>query len=94
MIEVTGTAERLNGFAGDIAVSLAGLPAGVPAPAPVTVKAGETKFAIKLALPPATAPGEVKLNLSATAAPDPKQPNVRVKGREVTVTLNVVAAPK
>jgi hypothetical protein len=94
MIEVTGTAERLNGFAGDIAVSLAGLPAGVPVPAPVTVKAGETKFAIKLALPVATPPGEVKLKLSATAAPDPKQPNVRVKSREVTVTLNVIAEKK
>jgi hypothetical protein len=94
MIEVKGTAERLNGFAGDIAVSLAGLPPGVPVPAPVTVKAGETAFAIKLALPPATSPGEVKLKLSATAAPDPKQPNIRVKSRDVTVTLNVVAEKK
>jgi hypothetical protein len=94
MIEVKGTAERLNGFAGDVAVSLAGLPPGVPVPPAVTVKAGETKFAIKLALPVATPPGEVTLKLSATAAPDPKQPNVRVKARDVSVVLNVVAAPK
>jgi hypothetical protein len=94
MIEVKGTAERLHGFAGDVAVSLAGLPPGVPVPPAVTVKAGETKFAIKLALPVATPPGEVTLKLSATAAPDPKQPNVRVKARDVSVVLNVVAAPK
>ena len=53
-----GTAERLNGFAGDIAVTLTGVPAGVPVPAPVTVKAGETAFAFKLAFPPTTLAGE------------------------------------
>ncbi len=93
MIEVKGTTERLNGFAGDIAVALTGVPAGVAVPAPITVKAGETKFAIKLALPVTTPPGEVKLKLSASAAPDPKQPNIRVKGRDIEVVLNVVAAP-
>jgi len=94
IIEVKGTAERMHGFAGDIAVSLTGVPAGVAVPAPITVKAGETKFAVKLTLPPATPVGDVKLKLSASGVPDAKQPNVRVKGREIEIALNVIAAPK
>jgi hypothetical protein len=93
MLEVKGTVQRLNGFAGDIAVSLTGVPPGVSVPAPVNVKAGETAFTVKVALPTTTPPGEVKLKLSASAAPDAKQPNVRVKGRDIEVVLNVIAAP-
>ena len=93
-VEVKCTAERLNGFAGDIAVSLTGVPAGVPVPAPVTVKAGETAFSFKLVIPPATPAGESKLKLAATAAPDPKQPAVRVKARDAEATLNVIPPPK
>jgi hypothetical protein len=89
MLEVKGTVTRLNGFAGDVAVSLAGLPPGVPVPAPVTVKADATAFAFKLTLPAATLPGEAKLKLTATAI-DSKQPNVRVKGRDAEVVLNVL----
>lgn len=92
-VEVKGTVERLNGFVGDIAVSLTGVPAGVAVPAPITVKAGDTAFAFKLALPVATPLGEAKLKLSATAI-DPKLPAVRVKGRDVEVVLNVSAPPK
>jgi hypothetical protein len=92
-IEWKGTVARLNGFAGDIQVSLTGLPAGVPVPAPVTVKAAETTFAVKIALPPTTPPGEVKLKLSASVEPDAKQPNIRVKSRDVEVLLSVIAAP-
>ncbi len=94
MIEVKGTAERLNGFTGDIQVSLAGLPVGVPVPAPVTLKAAETQFVVKLTFPPTTPPGEAKLKLSASVVSDPKQPNIRVKGRDVEVTLNVIPPPK
>ena len=93
MVEVKGAVERLNGFAGDIAVSLTGMPAGVPVPAPITVKAGETAFVFKLTLPVTTPLGDAKLKLSATAI-DPKLPAVRVKGRDVEVTLNVIPPPK
>jgi hypothetical protein len=93
MLEVKGTVQRLHGFAGDIAVSLTGVPLGVSVPAPVNVKAGETAFTVKVALPTTTPAGEVKLKLSASCAPDAKQPNVRVKGRDIDVVLNVIAAP-
>lgn len=93
-VEITGTVERLNGFTGDAVVTLAGLPPGVAVPAPVTVKAAETKFAIKLSLPPGTAAAEAKLKLSASVVPDLKQPNVRVKSRDVDLVLAIVPAAK
>jgi hypothetical protein len=86
-VEIKGTAERLNGFVGDVVVTLTGLPPGVAVPAPITVKTGETKFAFKLTLPPTTPPAEAKLKLSASVVPDPKQPNVRVKSRDVDLVF-------
>ena len=87
------TAERLFGFAGDIVVTLAGVPVGVPVPAPATVKAGTNAFSFKLTIPPTTPAGESKLKLSATVAPDAKQPAVRVKSRDIEATLTVTAPP-
>jgi hypothetical protein len=92
-LEVKGAVERLGGFAGDVSVTLTGLPAGVPAPGAATVKAGATTFNFKLALPPTTPAGAVKLKLAATAT-DPKQPNVRVRLRDADAVLKVNAAPK
>ena len=54
----------------------------------------QTKFAVRLNLPPTTPSGEVTLKLSASVAPDLKQPNVRVKGRDVELVLNVIPPPK
>jgi hypothetical protein len=92
--EIKGVAERLNGFAGDVVVSLTGLPPGVAVPAPITVKAADTKFAFKLTLPPSTPASEAKLKLSASVVPDPKQPNVRVKSRDVEAVLAIQPPPK
>ena len=61
---------------------------GVNVP-PLTVKGDD--FAFKLSLPPATPTGEVKgLKIAATAVADPKNPAVRVRGRDVELTLAVV----
>lgn len=88
-IEIKGKIERREGLTGDVAVTLTGLPPGVQAGA-VTVKAGVTAFAVKVVLPPNLAAGEFKgLKLAGTAALDPKQPNVRVRSREVELTLVV-----
>jgi hypothetical protein len=92
-VEVKGTVERLNGFTGDVTVTLTGLPAGVPVPAPVTVKGTETAYVVKLTIPANIPPGESKLQLSASVA-DPKQPAIRVKGRDIDVVLNVSPPPK
>ncbi len=93
-VEIKGVAERLNGFTGDVVVSLSGLPPGVAVPAPITVKPAETKFAFKLTLPPTIPPSEAKLKLSASVVPDPKQPNVRVNSRDVEAVLAIQPPPK
>jgi hypothetical protein len=93
-VEVVGQVERLNGFKGEATVTLTGVPAGVRAD-PVTVKADATRFTMKVVVPPTTPPGETKgLKLAATVAPDPKQPNQRVRGRDVDLTLVVQAGKK
>lgn len=87
---IKGKVERREGLTGDVALSLTGLPAGGRA-GTVTVKAGVSTFTLDVVLPPNVPPGDVKgLKLFGTAAPDPKQPNVRVRSREVAVTLVVV----
>jgi hypothetical protein len=91
-VEVTGTVERLHGFAGEVSVTLTGVPPGVPAPAAITVKPGETAFAFKLTVPVNLQPSETKLKVGATVAPDPKQPNVRVKSRDIELTLKLVGS--
>ncbi len=91
-VKIAGQVERREGLTGDIALTLTGLPAGASA-APVTVKDGTTAFVISVVLPPTTPAGEVSgLKLSGTAAADAKQPNIRVKSRDVDVTI-VVKTP-
>jgi len=68
------------------------LPAGASA-APVTVKMGTTAFALNVVLPATQMAGEIKgLKITATAPADPKAPAVVVRGREIELTLVVVAA--
>jgi hypothetical protein len=93
-VPVKGKVERREGLTGDVALTLTGLPPGARADA-VTVKAGVSEFTINVVLPPNLPTGEVKgLKLSGTAAPDAKQPNVRVRSREVELTLVVQTAAK
>jgi hypothetical protein len=93
-VSVKGKVERREGLAGDVALTLTGLPPGARADA-VTVKAGVSEFTFNVVLPPNLPPGEFKgLKLAGTAAPDPKQSNVRVRSREVDVTLVVQTPPK
>ena len=91
-VMIPGKIERREGLTGDVVLGVTGLPAGARADA-VTVKADATDFVINAVLPANFAPGEYKgLKLSATGTPDPKQPNIRVKSREVEVALIVKAA--
>jgi hypothetical protein len=93
-VEISGRADRQNGYFGPVTLTLTGLPPGARADA-VTVRPFATKFAIKVVLPPNTPIGELKgLKLTATVAPDAKQPNQRVRSRDVELTLNVQAGKK
>lgn len=92
MVKLDGKIERREGLTGEIVVTLAGLPGGISAPA-VTIKADAVDFAINVAVPANARPGETKgLTLFATAA-DPKQPNIRLRSRDVELTLNVTPTP-
>jgi hypothetical protein len=93
-VKLQGKIERREGLTGDVTLTLV-VPPGVPAVVPVVVKADATAFAVNVVLPPTTAPGEVTgLKLSGTAVADAKQPNIRVKSRDVDVTLIVKPAAK
>jgi hypothetical protein len=87
VVKLQGKIERIAGLKADVALALAGLPAGAKADA-VTVKADATDFALNVTFPPNTPAGEIKgVKLSASFAPDAKTPNIRVRSREVDVTL-------
>jgi hypothetical protein len=93
MVEIRGKVERREGLTGDVALTITGLPPGLAA-APVTVKAPAVDFAFKINLPANFAAGEFKnVKVAGTAAPDAKQPGVRVR-REAELTLVVLAASK
>ncbi|NBV22742.1 MAG: hypothetical protein EBS05_12615 [Proteobacteria bacterium] len=69
-LDLVGTVERLGGAKGDVTVTLAGLPAGVTAPAPVVVKEGATEFKFALKFPANFKPGDFTgLKLSASGKP-------------------------
>jgi hypothetical protein len=92
-VPLKGKVERREGLSGDVALTLTGLPPGARADA-VTVKAGASDFTINVVLPPNAAVGDFNgLRLSGTAT-DPKQPNVRVRSRDVEITLAVTAPAK
>jgi hypothetical protein len=89
--EIRGKVERREGFVGEVDLTVTGLPPGGRAD-PVKVTAAQTAFVVKVILPPAIAAGEFKgLKLTGTVTPDPKQPAVRVRSRDVELTLAVPA---
>jgi hypothetical protein len=91
-VVIAGKIERREGLTGDVVLGVTGLPAGARADA-VTVKADATDFVVNVVLPANLAVGEYKgLKLSASGMPDPKQPNIRVKSRDVELALVVKAA--
>ncbi len=93
-ISIKGKIERREGLKGDVAVNLTGLPSGAKADA-VNVKGDAALFTVNIVLPPTIAAGEIKnLKLTASAAPDPKQPAQRVKSRDAELTLVVKGTPK
>ncbi|MSQ93850.1 MAG: hypothetical protein EXR98_04755 [Gemmataceae bacterium] len=91
-LKLQGKIERLEGVKADVTLALTGLPAGAKADA-VTVKATDAAFTINVAFPPNIPPGEIKgVKLAGSYAPDSKLANVRVRSREVDITL-VLKAP-
>ena len=93
-LKIKGKVERREGLTGDVTLTLTGLPAGVSA-APITVKASATDFTFDVVLPANTPPVEVKgVKVSGSAVADPKQPAIRIRSRDVELTLVVLASAK
>src|SRR5262249_4324477 len=91
-IKLQGQIERRPGVTSDAVLTPTGFPPGARADA-VTVKAATTAFSLNVVLPANLQAGELTgLKLSGTVAVNPQQPNVRVRSREVDLTL-VVRAP-
>jgi hypothetical protein len=89
-----GKIERKEGLTGDVTLALANLPPGITA-APLAVKADKNDFEVKLTAPATLAPGEFRgIKLTASGVPDAKQANVRVKSREIDLTLRILEAKK
>jgi hypothetical protein len=92
VLKLQGKLERRGGLKADVAIALTGLPAGAKAET-VIVKGDAADFTVNITFPPTVASSEITgVKLSGSYVPDAKQPNVRVKSREVEVTL-VLKAP-
>ncbi len=93
-LKIKGKVERREGLTGDVALTLTGLPPGASS-APITVKATVTDFTFDVVLPANAPPVEVKgVKVSGSAVADPKQPLIRVRSRDVELTLVVLASAK
>lgn len=89
VVRLAGKVERREGATGDVAVTLVGLPAGISAPV-ATVKSGTNDYAVNITVPANTPAGKLTgLKLQATTALDPKQPAVRVRSRDIDLTIVV-----
>ncbi len=92
-IKLQGKIERREGLKADVLLALAGLPTGAKAEV-VTVKADATAFSLAVTFPPTIAAGEIAgVKLSGSYVPDAKQPNARVRSRDVELTLVLKAMP-
>jgi hypothetical protein len=86
---VAGSVERLEGAKGEVVVSVTGLPAGIAAPAPATVKPQETDFKFTLKIPAGFKPGDFSgVKISGTGKP---YGTTQIKSREAVVSLKVLA---
>ena len=82
-IRLKGEIIRHGPFAGDITVTIAGQPKGVPAPK-VVIKPGQTRFELPLKVPAKVTTSRFdKLQLVASGAPNAKTPKVQVSARQV-----------
>jgi hypothetical protein len=85
--KLTGTVTRLGEFKQPLTLTLTDLPAGVPAPKPVTVAANATMFEFVLTAPAGTKPAITTAKVQATSVPPAKQMSLVGKPAEVSVSV-------
>lgn len=89
-VKLTGKVERRFGLAGDVTVSVVGLPAGIAVPK-VPVKADQTDFELELKFPANQPPGMLgSLALFVTGKMTPQSPQ-EVRSADVPVPLELLA---
>lgn len=89
-VKLTGKVERRFGLAGDVTVSVVGLPAGVAVPK-APVKADQTDFELELKFPANQPPGVLgSLALFVTGKMTPQSPQ-EVRSADVPVPLELLA---
>lgn len=87
--KLAGTIERQEGMAGEVAVTLTGLPAGVPVPR-VVVAADQTAYELELKFPANTAPAELRdVKLLATGKMTPASP-LDIQSEPVIVVIELL----
>lgn len=92
-LKLQGKLERREGLKVDVLLAIAGLPVGAKTEA-MTVKADASTFTINVTFPPTVPSGEISgVKLSGSYVPDAKQPNARVRSRDVDLTIVLKAMP-
>jgi hypothetical protein len=92
-VALVGDVKRLGGFAGDVTLTLAGLPAGVAVPRQV-LKPKEDKYRLEYKLPQTFAAERVEgVQIVATMIPDSRRANITAK-LEVPVAPLIVKKAK
>ena len=82
VVRLRGEIIRHGRFEGDVTVTIAGQPKGIPAPK-VVVKSGVSRFVLPLKVPAKfTAPRIANLSLVVKGPPNPKAPKVLVEARQ------------
>lgn len=88
-LKLTGKIERLEGLTGDVAVSVAGLPAGVAVPR-IVVKADQIDYELEVKFPANAAPGEFKdVKLFATGKMVSNAP-IDVRSEDIGITIELL----
>jgi len=81
-VRLKGAIIRHGGFGGDITVTIAGQPKGIPAPK-VVIKPGQTRFELPLKVPAKVTTSRFdKLQLVVSGPPNAKTPKVQVSARQ------------
>lgn len=93
-VKLVARIERAMGYAGDVTVTFAGLPAGVVA-ANTVVKADQADFTVDIKIPGNFAAEEIKgVTLLATGPPDPLSGNLPVKSPAVDIQIRLLKPAK
>jgi len=93
VVALTGTLERRKNYAGDVTITLVGLPAGIAVPSAV-LKPKKDDYRLEFKLPPTFAAAKIEgVSISAMITPDNRRANTAGKTEVPVPTLEVRKTP-